>query len=45
MESILTSIKKLLGMTEEDTNFDEAIIMHIINVCMILNKLGVGREK
>lgn len=45
MESILTSIKKLLGITEEDTNFDADIIMHINTVFMILNQLGVGPEK
>ena len=42
MESILTSIKKLLGITEEYTQFDEDIIMHINSVFMILNQLGVG---
>lgn len=42
MESILTSIKKLLGITEEFENFDPEIIMHINSVFMILNQLGVG---
>lgn len=42
MESILTSIKKLLGITEEYTHFDADIIMHINSVFMILNQLGVG---
>ena len=42
MESILTSIKKLLGIPEEDKNFDADIIMHINSVFMILNQLGVG---
>ena len=42
MDSILTSIKKLLGITEEYTNFDPDIIMHINSVFMILNQLGVG---
>lgn len=41
-ESILTSIKKLLGLTKEYTNFDMDIIMHINSVFMILNQLGVG---
>lgn len=45
MESILTSIKKLLGITEADTNFDSDIIMHINTVFLILNQLGVGPEK
>lgn len=42
MESILTSIKKLLGLTEECTDFDPDIIMHINSVFMILNQIGVG---
>lgn len=41
-ESILTSIKKLLGLTKEYTNFDADIIMHINSVFMILNQLNVG---
>lgn len=42
MESILTSIKKLLGITEEYKHFDPDIIMHINSVFMTLNQLGVG---
>lgn len=42
MESILTSIKKLLGITEEYTHFDNDLIMHINSVLMILSQLGVG---
>ncbi len=42
MESILTSIKKLLGITEEYTQFDTDIVIHINSVFMILNQLGVG---
>ena len=42
MESILTSIKKLLGITEEYTHFDEDLIMHINSVFMVLTQLGVG---
>ena len=45
MESILTSIKKLLGITEEYTHFDADIIMHINSVFMVLNQLGVGPAK
>lgn len=44
MESILTSIKKLLGISEEYTHFDSDLIMHINSVFMILNQLGVGPE-
>lgn len=42
MESILTSIKKLLGITEDYTHFDTDIIIHINSVFMILNQLGIG---
>lgn len=41
-ESILTSIKKLLGITEDYEHFDTDIIMHINTVFMILMQLGVG---
>lgn len=44
MESILTSIKKLLGITEEYEQFDTDLIIHINSVFMILNQLGVGPE-
>ena len=42
MESILTSIKKLLGIAEDYTHFDNDIIMHINSVFLILTQLGVG---
>lgn len=42
MESILTSIKKLLGIAEDYEHFDTDIIMHINSTFMILNQLGVG---
>lgn len=42
MESILTSIKKMLGITEEYDHFDADLIMHINSVFMILTQLGVG---
>lgn len=42
MDSILTSVKKMLGITEEYTHFDSDIIMHINSVFMILSQLGVG---
>ena len=41
-ESILTSIKKVLGITEEYTHFDADLIMHINTVLGILSQLGVG---
>lgn len=42
MDSILTSIKKLLGIAEDYTHFDPDIIMHINSVFMVLSQLGVG---
>lgn len=44
MESILTSIKKLIGISQEDKAFDADIIMHINSVFMTLNQLGVGPD-
>lgn len=40
--SILLSIKKLLGIDEECTDFDDDIIIHINSVFAILTQLGVG---
>lgn len=45
LESILTSIKKLLGIAEDYTHFDPDIIMHINSVFLVLNQLGVGPEE
>ena len=42
MESILTSIKKLLGIAEDYEHFDQDIILHINSVLAILTQLGVG---
>ena len=44
-ESILTSIKKLLGISEDYTQFDADVIMHINTVFLNLTQLGVGPEK
>ena len=45
MDSILTSVKKMLGITEEYEHFDPDLIMHINSVFMILYQLGVGPSK
>lgn len=45
MESILTSIKKLLGISEEYEHFDNDLIMHINSVLLVLTQLGVGPEE
>lgn len=42
MESILTSIKKMLGIAEEYNHFDSDLIIHINSVFVILNQIGVG---
>lgn len=42
MESILTSIKKMLGIADEYTHFDADLIIHINSVLSILNQIGVG---
>lgn len=42
MESILTSIKKLLGIEKDYEHFDADIITHINSVFMILTQIGVG---
>ena len=41
-DSILTSVKKDLGITEEYTHFDADIIMGINTAFSILTQLGVG---
>lgn len=43
--SILTSIKKLLGVAEDYIEFDEDIITHINSVFLNLTQLGVGPEE
>lgn len=45
MDSILTSIKKLLGISEDYKEFDTDIIIHINTAFSKLNQLGVGPEE
>ena len=41
--NILTSVKKaLVGVTEDDTAFDDQILLHINSVIPTLHQLGVG---
>lgn len=42
MESILTSVKKTLGITEDYTHFDMDLIIHINTAISILTQIGVG---
>lgn len=44
-ESILKSIKKLLGIEEEYDQFDMDIIIHINTAFSVLQQLGVGPTK
>lgn len=41
-ESILLTIKKMLGLDEAYEAFDTDVIIHINTVLMTLNQLGVG---
>jgi hypothetical protein len=42
MESILTTIKKMLGIEESFTNFDDELIVYINGVFTTLSQLGIG---
>lgn len=43
-QSILTSVKKLLGISDSYEAFDLDIIIHINTVFVVLYELGVGDE-
>ena len=43
--SILKSVKKVLGMAPEYTAFDEDVLMHINTAFSILQQRGVGPEE
>jgi hypothetical protein len=45
IESILTSIKKDLGLTKEDESFDPEIVQHINSALFVLNQNGVGPDE
>lgn len=42
--SILTNVKKIVGLAEADTSFDSDIIMHTNAVLSVLTQLGIGPE-
>ena len=42
MNSILNSIKKMLGIEPEDTSYDNELVLHINSVLGICFQLGVG---
>lgn len=43
-DSILTTIKKLLGIAEDDTSFDTDVMININMALNVLFQLGVGPE-
>lgn len=43
-DSILKTIKKLIGIEASETHFDTDIMIHINSVLSILNQLGVGLD-
>lgn len=44
-DSILTSVKKALGIPSDYEHFDRDILLHLNTVMSILNQLGVGPEE
>ena len=44
-DSILTSVKKVLGVPSYYDHFDRDILLHLNTVMSILNQLGVGPEE
>ena len=44
-ESILVSVKEMLGVPSEYEAFDSQLIMHINSVFAILSQIGVGNSK
>lgn len=42
MDSILLSIRQLLGIPTQDNNFDAELILHINNSISILTQIGIG---
>ena len=44
-QSILNSVKKLIGVSESDPSFDVDIVLHINSVFSTLFQLGVGPDE
>lgn len=44
-DSILSNIKKVVGIGPSDTSFDEDIIMHANSVLSALTQIGLGPEE
>lgn len=45
MDSILNSVKKILGLAEDYTAYDVDVLMHINAAFSVVNQLGVGPEE
>lgn len=45
MDSILVSVKKMLGIDESYPAFDTDVIIHINTVLSILHQLGIGADE
>lgn len=45
MDSILTTVKKMLGIEEDYTDYDVDIIIHINSALNILTQMGVGPKE
>lgn len=43
-DSILVSVKKIVGVDEDCEDFDPELIMHINTVFFALNQMGIGTE-
>lgn len=43
-ESIFKSVKKVLGLADDYTAFDQDILMHINSTFAVLQQLGIGPE-
>jgi hypothetical protein len=41
-QSVLISVKKILGIAESDTSFDIDVVLHINSVFSILDQVGIG---
>lgn len=44
MDSILKSIRKLVGAGDSEGPFDDELIMYINSILMVLNQIGVGKD-
>lgn len=43
-DSILDTVKSIIGISLDDHDFDAQLILHINTILSVLNQLGVGEE-